>query len=469
MDFGFNNFKWTTWPVWEAWKKDMFPLALGQQKYELYSYIVFKKLNDNQKFIDEFVQTFCHQMNTTFQPARLNHIVDSLKGNIVNEMPAHINLWSKSGGTTDYKSWEENIQKYYDFSDLRTPFMYEIIKNHYALNDTSLLVLENQKEKGTLFIYEVQIKPEVYSGYFYKDRTIEFSAIPRPGYSFKGWKVYQPDNSYTLIEANPFKYLPTGYNRIEAEYEEYREIVINEVLALNETGITDEFGEYEDWIELYNPNDFAVDVGGYYLTDDLNINKKYHIPATNPDITMIPAKGFLVFLADNQTEQGILHTNFKLTSDGEEVGLSRTFGPAVHFIDTLTFPPLEANTSYGCTTDGAATFTTFETPTPGAANNPNGTGISGAGLADFNVTVYPNPVRDELHIELQNPGHRILTLKISLYDIYGRLIHESETRNPHTSDRINLSMTHLDEGIYLLRVQADNQSKTVKIIKASTQ
>ena len=464
MDFGFNNFKWTSWPTWTAWKKNMFPSASGGDKI-LYSYVVFGNLQDNQEFVDEFVQTYSHHMNTTFDTTRLTHFVDSLKQNIANEMHYQIDRWSDQGGTSSYDSWESNIQKYFDFADLRTPWMWQIMKDYFELNDTTRLTVNNQPDKGSVYLYNVEIKSADYNGIYYKDNVIELSAVPKPGYSVKGWKIYQSDNTFTLENQNPLEYAPGDYNRIEVEYEPYQEIVINEVSALNTAGTTDENSEYEDWIELYNPNDFEVNVGGYYLTDDLDNVDKWRIPSINPELTTIPAKGYLVFWADEQQEQGILHTNFKLSSNGEGVGLAREFGPAVHFIDTLTFPAMEADVSFGRTADGSNTFTIFATPTPDAANDPNASGIADALTQNFDVNVFPNPVQNELTIELERQSFNATPVTINLYDISGRLVQQIDARDLDFSDRITVSTANLDEGMYLLNVKQNDRSKTVKVIK----
>ncbi|MBN2132757.1 MAG: lamin tail domain-containing protein, partial [Sedimentisphaerales bacterium] len=45
-------------------------------------------------------------------------------------------------------------------------------------------------------------------------------------------------------------------------------LVINEFMAANNTSIQDSLGDYDDWIEIYNAGETAVDLAGYYLTDD---------------------------------------------------------------------------------------------------------------------------------------------------------------------------------------------------------
>lgn len=57
------------------------------------------------------------------------------------------------------------------------------------------------------------------------------------------------------------------------------QVVINEYSAANYTDVADNYGEYEDWIELYNAGVASVDLSGYYLSDREDEPTKYSIPA----------------------------------------------------------------------------------------------------------------------------------------------------------------------------------------------
>ena len=74
-------------------------------------------------------------------------------------------------------------------------------------------------------------------------------------------------------------------------------LVINELMASNNTSIQDPQGQYDDWIEIYNYGIDAIDIGGMYLTDNLSIPTKWRIPANNPASTTIPAGGYLLILS----------------------------------------------------------------------------------------------------------------------------------------------------------------------------
>ena len=57
------------------------------------------------------------------------------------------------------------------------------------------------------------------------------------------------------------------------------QVIINEYSCSNISGPTDAFGEYEDWVELYNAGAAAVDLTGYYLSDDDGNPQKWQIPS----------------------------------------------------------------------------------------------------------------------------------------------------------------------------------------------
>jgi len=77
-------------------------------------------------------------------------------------------------------------------------------------------------------------------------------------------------------------------------------LVINEVLARNFTiEPPDPQGEYDDWIEMYNYGDDPIDIGGMYLTDDLDRSTMWQIPANQPQITTIDGRGYLIRISES--------------------------------------------------------------------------------------------------------------------------------------------------------------------------
>ncbi len=145
-------------------------------------------------------------------------------------------------------------------------------------------------------------------------------------------------------------------------------IFVNEVVASNTSLETDNFGEYEDWVEIYNDEETAYDLSGWHLSDDPSSPTMYQIPAG----TVIPGKGFLRVWADGtpaQTTPTDIHTNFKLGSSGETVCLFRGANTGYTLINTLTYPTFSTDRSFGRFPDGADTTQEFCAVTPGTAND----------------------------------------------------------------------------------------------------
>jgi len=142
-------------------------------------------------------------------------------------------------------------------------------------------------------------------------------------------------------------------------------LVINEFMASNSI-IQDWQGEYEDWIEIHNVSDDAIDIGGMYLTDDLSIPTKWQIPEDVSFVTTIPGHGYLLIWADNDTGDAGLHANFQLNVGGEELGLFDTDGKTL--IDSIIFGDQIADLSYGRYPNASTDWRFMVFPTPGGEN-----------------------------------------------------------------------------------------------------
>ncbi len=132
-------------------------------------------------------------------------------------------------------------------------------------------------------------------------------------------------------------------------------VTINEWMALNSNLPDPADGHFDDWFELYNPDATAVDLSGYSLSDSLtNSAARWKIPPG----TVVPAHGFLLVWADNDTGQNSaaspdLHAGFKLSQEGEQIGL---FDPAGALVDSVIFGTAEEGYSQGRYPDGATTI-----------------------------------------------------------------------------------------------------------------
>jgi hypothetical protein len=142
-------------------------------------------------------------------------------------------------------------------------------------------------------------------------------------------------------------------------------LFINEVAPQGTIAIT------SDWIELYNDGTTAASLNDVYISNKIANPFKWQLTGLT-----IPAKGFLLLLADNDTLINRTHLNFKVSASGEKLYLNRNLnGTAVQlaFFESPTSPPDEDNVTFGGVIEGQPTplpadLTKFLGGTPNAAN-----------------------------------------------------------------------------------------------------
>src|SRR6266545_1620201 len=162
-------------------------------------------------------------------------------------------------------------------------------------------------------------------------------------------------------------------------------------MADNVTTLADPADDnFEDWFELYNAGTSAVDLGGYWLTDNLGHPTGYQIPANGQYV--IPPGGFLLVWADGESSQNSsarpdLHAGFSLRAAGEAIGLYSPNGFTE--IDSVSFTAQTTDRTWGRFADGSSVIYTNMVPTPrgpntiGLANTAPAVGL----IADRTVTL----------------------------------------------------------------------------------
>ncbi len=184
-------------------------------------------------------------------------------------------------------------------------------------------------------------------------------------------------------------------------------LVINEVMTSNNQTIADEAGEFEDWIELYNSGEVAVQLADYFLTDNSSSPTKWEFPNY-----ILQPEEFLLVWADRDLADGPMHANFRLSAGGEEVHLFKEEVDGIRWIDGIDVPPIPSDYSFGRENDAELPWMLFWSPTPGYSNS--GT-LSVSDLDDQeSSTLYPNPTdgliffREFIHYRIESLDGRIL-------------------------------------------------------------
>ena len=144
------------------------------------------------------------------------------------------------------------------------------------------------------------------------------------------------------------------------------QIVINEYSAANFDGSQDNYGQYEDWFELYNSSGATIDLNGYYLSDKEDNLTKWQFSSS---VTIDPNDYIIVYCSGrNEINANNVHTNYKLhqTKGNEWIILTQPDGLTIQ--DSVFVRPCLTNSSRGRAADGEANWGIFVNPTPNSTN-----------------------------------------------------------------------------------------------------
>lgn len=414
--------------------------------------LLMRKLIENGNFKTNFINRSADLMNTAFKTSRVSQFIQQTETDVDPEMPEHVNRWrypalsntllERSLEIPSVQKWNVIQSGLHNFAILRPKKLREYYMNYFELGDTSHITLNvNNTEAGRVKINSITIdentlgiegNPYPWNGIYFHNIPISLKAIARPGYRFSHWEnttIVNPDTIIYLTQDTSF----TAVFDIDTTFTAYQHVYINELCASNTSFIADEYGEFDDWFELYNPNNYPVDLSEYYITDNLLYKTKFQIQSGD-EKTIIPAHGYKLIWCDEVVSQGPLHANFKLSSSGESLALTMPDG--ISLIDSIVFNSQPTNQSFGRQIDGNETWTNFIIPTPNATNEIL------TDIATHNTTnpllVYPNPGfnADKIYLSTTEP--------IKIFNALGKMVLESKYPVNH------LSVANLASGVYLI-------------------
>lgn len=252
-----------------------------------------------------------------------------------------------------------------------------------------------------------------------------------------------------------------SFSPARAEFEFYtltyrNDLVINEVMADNAL-LTDQDGETDDWIELYNNSTSSISLAGYYLADDITFKPQWAFP----DTTIQPGS-YMVIWADEDTLQVGLHANFKLSKSGEAVVLSDA---SLNVIDYVEFGEQVQDSSYGRFPNGTGDFQ-FMFPTLGYQN----IGIIGIeepeSLNHSRMTLsqnYPNPWKEQTRIDFE--VHETGDVRLDIISLTGQVVYAKTIPSAqpgfYTED---IQTAKLLPGMYVYRLSQHGNSLTKRML-----
>lgn len=280
--------------------------------------------------------------------------------------------------------------------------------------------------------------------------------------------VSQPSSFYST---NAEITLPDGDVSLVACYREMTQqekdenavhpVAVNEVSGSN-NALVNEYGKKNDWVELYNTTDEAIDLEGMYLTDNIDKLQKYQITKGNTNAnTVIPAHGHLIIWCDQQqTTDVALHASFKISGSGGLIALTSADNS---WTDVLYYGAHDGNSTVGRFPDGASSVYLMNIPTIEKANilssyvteveqkDPDGIRnvefAAANGLRSYYTSQFVNVKSEDA-----------LWAKVDIYSSDGRIVEQQTAKLNHGVAKV--SVAHLPQGFYVAKV-ADNMHNKV--------
>ena len=275
------------------------------------------------------------------------------------------------------------------------------------------------------------------------------ATLPPAGAGVRIW--YRIEVTDSLLQKK--QYPRNGWMPIQSVVNATGDLHINELMASNSVTIADPSGEYDDWVELYNPSSDPVLLTGCYLSDKADNPLKWRIEKE----TIIAPGGYLLIWCDEDALQPGLHASFKLSAAGESVLLTAADG--LTLIDSVHFGSQATDVSFGRYPDATGPWQKMP-PTPDASNR--ALSVPESPDAISGLYIFPNPADDRSSLVF--PGSLSQSAILSVLNLSGRPV-MPDTEIPAGCDRYTLSCSGLNPGLYFLRIQTNDQTRVLKLIK----
>ncbi|MDZ7375031.1 MAG: CotH kinase family protein [candidate division KSB1 bacterium] len=298
--------------------------------------LILRKLLQNDQYRTYFLNECADLFNSALLPERVCAIIDSLAAIIRPDIDFEIQRWGGSRA-----EWESGVEYLKFFARERLARLWQYVLWELDVKETHRLTLGTPKSgMGWLKVNSVLVTSYPWEGRYFHDIPITLEAIPNRGFRFDRWSETGCGTDQRIILR--LKADQSLYPIFIAEAE-LDELVINEINYNSGPG-----SNPEDWVELYNPTNRTLDLGGWHFKDDQK-SHDFQLPMG----TRIEAKGFLILCRDQAAFRRCFPkaTNvigdfpFGLGRDGDEVRIYHLDGS---LIDSVRFEsqspwPTEAN------------------------------------------------------------------------------------------------------------------------------
>ncbi len=432
---------------------------------------ILNKLKANDEFYQYYVSRYIDLKNTAFVKEYLMQYIDSTAGVIAPEMPRHIARW---GG--NIPKWESNVQKIRNFVSDRCDYLETGLKDCYNLTGPyQLTVNVYPPGTGNIKLNSLHINDYPWTGDYFGGIDVVMQAmVTNNNYEFDYWE-FQNHQPLPNDSAHWISFEPEQWDQITAHF---KPRLYSDSLVINEINYRSaSWFNPEDWVEFYNPHNYALDITDWVFKDD-NDNHAFAFPGG----TIIDAEGYLVLCQDTSAfkihfpnvTNYLGNIDFGFSSNGELLRLYNAEGiliDTVHYQNSDPWPP-EANGGGPSlelihpTLDNAIGENWMASALYGTPGAMNSLLVSTPELfqkkPNLAVSLFPNPARSHFTIYTHD-NYFIRDGVISIYNTFGIEVLKQVNI---VSDKIEVDVNGLPEGLYIFKLYdlSNNQSATGKVM-----
>lgn len=451
-DFGFGPW-WNPGNYWE----DTLSFALEPNGPDwpnpAWSTLLFRKLTTNIGFRDQFINRYSDEMNTRFLPLNVKNHINILHDKITSEIPYHYERWDSDPNLATY--YRDEMK---EFADQRPVYAKEHIKAKFDLpNYHSLTITNYDTNEGFVKVNNnLKIQESSWEGDYFETVPIQLKAVPEAGYEFSHWGG-ESDSTEEIIYINLTD--TTELTPYFSAVNSHDLIVINEI---NYNSATD-FNS-DDWIELYNPNPYEVDLSLWKLKDN-DDSHEYVIP----EGTVIEGEGFIIAVKDVADYTSVFpaalnyigELGFGLGSSGDSVRLfdsDNILQDQVIYTSESPWPNCADGTGYTLELNNPELDNSLAENWDcinlnGSSNAPNEESLSDLNLVKNAPVIYPNPANSVINIIGDTPS-----FNVTIYNVTGQKLIEAMRVN-------QINVESLTAGMYFIKIHENKRYYTLKFLK----
>ena len=468
-DFSFSG-QWWAWDVNNHYLINTlnFVLSGSQTNWASAPWATFmlRNLIKNTEFRHKFVNRYADEINTRFLSSDVVQHFNDIYDVILDEIPDHMERWNSTDNPYYF------VEHMINFAVNRPDYAKEHILIELDLPNYHKVSLENSTpEFGFIRVNNnLKIQELAWNGDYFEEVPITLKAVPEFGYAFSHWSgANNSTNEEITLDINNDTFVEAHF--VEDQNPTDLNIVINEINYKS----SDDFNS-NDWVELYNPNSYAVDISNWIFSDDNDANI-YEFPEN----TIIQEESYLVIVKDiddfsdsfAEISNYVGEFDFGLSSSSDAVRLFNSemvIQDEVYYTSSFPWPNLGNGDGYTLelispSLDNSLpeNWTNFnEHGSPNEVNSPTANTNS---IGQISSVLWPNPVGNSLNITLNIKYLDNYT--IELYDLKGVNLKEIFRGTLDLGDsNIFYGTDNLSSGVYLIKISSDSgNNKMMKFIK----